>query len=643
MLPTLEQYNEAVQNPQYAFIDPELQTGQVRTTGLGLPNPACGGFALTYNFQCSSGVYAVRCFHKESRELNRRYAAISRKLATLHSDYFVDFQFQEQGIKIRNALYPVVKMKWAKGKTIGEFLDNRHKSKQHVANLRKSLEGLAGYLESSHIAHGDIQPGNIMVDDEGKNVQLIDYDGMYLPELQGLGAQEAGKSNFQHPLRQKLNPWNDALDRFSFILIAVALDAIEADPSIWHKTQSDGDTFLFSANDIANPAGSATFAAIARLPGLRDRVAAFSSICLAGFDDIPRLADFLNNAVMGQAPAVIPGTPFVSAPAKYIAVYPVLDAHDYDLCLQYIGDMVELVGQVVDVKRGLTRQGKPYYFINFSDWRGNAVKISVWSEYLSQVQDVGFEKLKGSYISITGLLQPPYERSTRNFAYSHITINLEPNIRIKEISQQEARYRLDYQKDDQHPPVLGQAQAVSGSAQAQTRSVGAGLTQKASTHTSNQDILKNIVAAKQAAIQSQRQVIRSAPRQPQPAPSQPRGMVVRQRTPNLAHGAGTGTANQAILANLKKNMAPHECPVCGQGIPNPQSGVFACPHCGAGLSYDGATGRIVVVTSPHQVAQSGLPQSQSSSPVTNKSEFWENAIAIFWVLVFIALTGLIFR
>ncbi|MCP5933921.1 serine/threonine protein kinase, partial [Klebsiella pneumoniae] len=101
---------------------------------------------------------------------------ISRKISSLRSPYFLDFQFQPQGIKVEGIFYPIVKMAWAKGETLGEFLEVNRRSAQAIAKLSASIESLAAYLEKEKIAHGDFQTGNLMVSDGGATVQLIDYD-----------------------------------------------------------------------------------------------------------------------------------------------------------------------------------------------------------------------------------------------------------------------------------------------------------------------------------------------------------------------------------------------------------------------------------------------------------------------------------
>src|SRR5271167_235657 len=98
--PTLEQYNEALQHPNLALVDPALKRGTIATTGLGLPLALCGGFALTYTISTAGKKYAVRCFHKQSNRLEERYSAISKRLKSLSSPYFLDFEFQQQGVRV---------------------------------------------------------------------------------------------------------------------------------------------------------------------------------------------------------------------------------------------------------------------------------------------------------------------------------------------------------------------------------------------------------------------------------------------------------------------------------------------------------------------------------------------------------------
>src|SRR5437763_16760449 len=50
--PLSQDYNEAIQNPGFAFHDPELKGGQAATNAIGLPAPRSGNFADVYEVHC---------------------------------------------------------------------------------------------------------------------------------------------------------------------------------------------------------------------------------------------------------------------------------------------------------------------------------------------------------------------------------------------------------------------------------------------------------------------------------------------------------------------------------------------------------------------------------------------------------------
>ena len=437
-LPTLQQYSEALQNPQRTLTDPILKNGQVKLTGLRLPLALCGGFALTYNITVGSKKYAIRCFHKKSNELEARYRAISNKLKSVNSPYFVQFEYQPKGIYLNNDYYPVVKMDWASGVTLGEFLESNYKNKLALINLRSSSSALASFLESQRIAHGDIQPGNVMVSNEGHSLQLIDYDGMYVDSINNLGSSELGLRNFQHPGRSS-SSWDYNLDRFPFIALNIALRALELKPSLWASSQSDSETFLFTANDYLDPDQSAIFAELMKIPQIIEYSKNFASICKSSFSKIPSLVDFLDKKNIPLA--IFNVKPTISfEKTQYISSFPILDASNYYRCLPQVGNRVELIGKITDVKIGRAINDKPYIFINFGFWRGEIVKLAIWSDCLLTFNKIPDKSWVDKWVSVVGLLDPPYT-SPKNI-YTHLSINITQETQIHFISQTEAHRRL---------------------------------------------------------------------------------------------------------------------------------------------------------------------------------------------------------
>src|SRR5918996_4197660 len=99
--PQITEYHEAVQHPAQAFTDAELKQGAVAENSLGLPLVMSGGFALTYAVTTPRRKCAVRCFHREIPSIQQKYDAISKKLRSLPGGWFVDFDFQQAGISVR--------------------------------------------------------------------------------------------------------------------------------------------------------------------------------------------------------------------------------------------------------------------------------------------------------------------------------------------------------------------------------------------------------------------------------------------------------------------------------------------------------------------------------------------------------------
>lgn len=445
--PTLEQYNNAFSAHRTLLADTELRSGDLAISGLGLPLAISGGFALTYTISTHGRKFAVRCFHRESKGLERRYAAISKKLASLRSPYFLDFQFQPQGIRVDGSAYPIVKMAWASGITLGEFLEDNLRNSLALGRLADALAQLATYLEREGIAHGDLQSGNLMVGRDGSTVQLIDYDGMFVDEIKNLGSAELGHVNFQHPQRKSANPFDATLDRFSLIALSLAIRALQADSSLWDKTNSEADAIIFRANDFLDPANSSAFALVAKNQNLASHVKNFAAVCKSPMARAPGLADFLAGrnipavSVVIQPAQVGSNLATTSARPGYIGAYAVLSATDYAACFKAVGDKVEVIGRIVEVKHDKTRRGgKPYIFINFGPWKGNIFKVSIWPDGMAHVKSKPDESWVGKWVSVVGLMEPPF--SSQKFGYSHLSVSVGTAGTMTPITEQEARWRL---------------------------------------------------------------------------------------------------------------------------------------------------------------------------------------------------------
>lgn len=449
MLPSLSDYMQTFQNPKLFLSDRELVTCTCPKDQQGQPKVQSGGFALTFKLESPTKKWAVRCFHREVKDRDRRYKAISSKLsesAMKHSGYFVDFVYQDTGVTVKGQKYPIVKMSWAQGVTLGTFLETNYNNPQRLHNLQSALRQLYKFLVSQHIAHGDIQPGNVMVSDDGRKVQLIDYDGMFVPGIEGLKAAETGVPNFQHPSRQKQCPWNDRLDRFPFIMLDVALSVLAEKPSYWTKTNSSDEKVLFETTDYIAPYGSSIFNELKSDVKFSKQISVLQKICISDFDDIPDAIDYISSkpSFVGRNTTSQPQTVSIS----YQGNYAVLGATDIGEIASHVGDVVEIVGCVMETRDGLTKgyglyANRPYVFINFNAWypRVDTFCLVLWSEVIEQFSRMSVQSISsrytGQYISIVGMIRE--FRSKYGITYQLVPTSAK---QIQIIDKTEADFRL---------------------------------------------------------------------------------------------------------------------------------------------------------------------------------------------------------
>jgi hypothetical protein len=367
-------------------------------------------------------------------------------LRSLSSAYFVNFDFQQQGIRIKGATYPIVKMEWAEGQTLGVCLDRISSNPITLNALRHSFSTLASYLEANGVAHGDIQNENVIVDNS--SIKLIDYDGMFVAGLTEGRGTEVGHKHFQHPGRD-IKLFGPKIDRFSFIVIDVSLEALQADPSLHPRFREGGNAIIFNANDFASPGNSEIFRILRGLPALRLSAEKLAAICDAPVSSTPSLEDFRagrNVPVATITPAITKSKP--AALSTYIGAFPVLDGKDFNGVLRRVGDKVELVGEIVSVKHGVGRRGRgkglPYVFINFGPWNRESVKITIWSEGLGNMNTRPNDSWVGKWISVTGLIDPPYDGQHYGRAYRNVGIAVISDNQIIQITERDAKFRLGH-------------------------------------------------------------------------------------------------------------------------------------------------------------------------------------------------------
>lgn len=395
LLPRGDEYNVAVQNPRIAFTDTDLKSGSVETTPLGLPKPYSGGFTITYKILNHQTAWAVRCFHRDIQDLQKRYQSIGNFLSKNQSSYFVDAKYLSDGIKINGKGYPIIKMHWLEGEPLNIYIGKAYNQKAKVEKLLSDFVQLINELEKFGIAHGDLQHGNIIV--KNHKLHLIDYDGMYFPELAPLRTNEIGHINYQHPKRSASH-YNQYIDRFSTIVIYIGLKAISLKPSLWSKYEN-GENILFRSQDYADLQNSSLIQDLSSISELKPFVERLIGCCYLEFDKVPSLKDFLSGNFIYNKSAV--GTINITR-----SQYEIIDATKKASILEHFGEKIEVVGKISGKHSGLTYHGSSYMFLNFGLYPNQTFTLVIWQEGISVLTTKGMSpnSLVGKYVSVTGVI-----------------------------------------------------------------------------------------------------------------------------------------------------------------------------------------------------------------------------------------------
>jgi Leucine-rich repeat (LRR) protein len=317
--PTSQDYNEAIQSPARNFIDPDLKCGQAVTNALGLPMPYSGNFADVYQLRCPGGArWAVKCFTRHVPGLRERYAAISRHLRAAKLPFMVDFAYLEQGIRVSDQWYPVLKMEWVEGLTLNQFIGQNADKPAKLQALLQIWARMEQYLRGAKVGHCDLQHGNVLLapgsSANALALKLVDYDGMWVPPLAGSKSGEVGHPAYQHPRRVREETYSLDVDRFPLLLIATALQALQAGGgALWQK-YDNGDNVLFTEADLQEPTKSYLFLDLLRSGDLQTVALAKQMIdaVRGGVGSAPLLETILGEAKALRGPR--------SANAKPVAV-----------------------------------------------------------------------------------------------------------------------------------------------------------------------------------------------------------------------------------------------------------------------------------------------------------------------------------
>lgn len=251
----------------------------------GNPVMSSGNFGVVFKMQDeqTKRLYAVKCFTRDQEGRHANYRKIAEELEFVSSPYLVHFRFLEKELFVDTPQgdakeYPVLVMDWVEGEPLDRYLRTHLRDAYALQLLAYRFCCMGAWLLSQPFAHGDLKPDNILVKADGSLV-LVDYDGMFVPAMQGEQAGELGSPDFRHPLRTAAD-FNEHIDDFSIATIALSLKAIALQPSLYDQF-AVSDRLLFAASDYLDLGKSPLLPALCSLTSDAELSTLLSTFLLA--------------------------------------------------------------------------------------------------------------------------------------------------------------------------------------------------------------------------------------------------------------------------------------------------------------------------------------------------------------------------
>jgi len=262
--PLNEDYQTAVKYCERFVLDPVLKKGHPIKSKFGLLMYS-GGYTRVFPIFVDSEKYALRCWTADIDNAEYRYKCIRQYLENCHLPYFVSFDYITSGILVKGKTYPILRMEWAEGDNLKEFVQNNLNNPKILLTAADAFLKMTKDLHSHNIAHGDLQHENIIVQTSQNDIQLIliDYDSLYIPDFFDMPEQIFGLPSFQHPIRFTKGHQSKAPEKndyFSEIVIYLSLLAFAENPDLWDIFQVEtADGLIFTEDDFKNPMNSKVF------------------------------------------------------------------------------------------------------------------------------------------------------------------------------------------------------------------------------------------------------------------------------------------------------------------------------------------------------------------------------------------------
>lgn len=237
--PLLSEYIEAIKAAEDNF--DELSYLRPVMNDDNMPVMSAGGFSVVFKMKCERDgkYYAVKCFTKDQKGRSDSYRLIADELEFVSSNYLTPIKYLEKELFVdtnqtSETEFPILLMDWVDGIPMDKYIQKNINNQFALEMLAFRFSKLATWLLVQPFAHGDLKPDNILVKGDG-SIVLVDYDGMYVPNMKGQKARELGSPNYRHPKRT-VDDFDRHIDDFALATICLSLKAIAIKPDLFNNS-----------------------------------------------------------------------------------------------------------------------------------------------------------------------------------------------------------------------------------------------------------------------------------------------------------------------------------------------------------------------------------------------------------------------
>ena len=249
--PLISEYVEAIKSAEDNF--DELSYLSPVLDDEGQPVMTSGNFAVVFKMENrrKRRLYAVKCFTKDQKYRTESYQLISEELDKISSSYIPFMRFYDKELFVDTSQtdlteFPVLLMEWVEGLPLDMYIRENIDDNFKLKMITFRFSQLAEWLSTQPFAHGDLKPDNILIHDDG-TMTLVDFDGMFVPAMNGQDSREVGSPDFCHPQRTE-KKFDQHIDDFSLITILLSLKLLCLDPTLLLRYGAI-DRLLLSRND----------------------------------------------------------------------------------------------------------------------------------------------------------------------------------------------------------------------------------------------------------------------------------------------------------------------------------------------------------------------------------------------------------